>query len=252
VVSPLGCYLLIRDKDGWKLFPPGDIHADWDHSAGRLCFQDVAGQSAPSASDHICVMAGQLFASPPVLHLDFRMRDSQHSVTLTEDVQIHVLQLNHLQVTEETVYHATPVERWAWFLRHAEGLTSDQVARLFPDEEFSEAAEVLEMIAQTPQHLVEYNARLKAQRDEEARILYAQQQGKAEGLAEGLAEGIDIGRRQGIDIGVEKGVLIGQIALLQKFLRQPVWPEQQFQHYGVDQLRDMATDLQQKFDAQHS
>ena len=200
----------------------------------------------------ICVMAGQLFASPPVLHLDFRMRDSQHSVTLTEDVQIHVLQLNHLQVTEETVYHASPVERWAWFLRHAEGLTSDQVARLFPDEEFSEAAEVLEMIAQTPQHLVEYNARLKAQRDEEARILYAQQQGKAEGLAEGLAEGIDIGRRQGIDIGVEKGVLIGQIALLQKFLRQPVWPEQQFQQYGVDKLRDMATDLQQKFDAQHS
>jgi predicted transposase/invertase (TIGR01784 family) len=196
----------------------------------------------------ICVMAGQLFASPPVLHLDFRMRDSQHSATLTDDAQIHVLQLNHLQVTEETVYHAAPVERWAWFLRHAEDLTSDQVARLFPDEEFAEAAEVLEMIAQTPQHLVEYNARLKAQRDEEARILYAQQQGKTEGIA----EGIDIGRRQGIDIGVEKGVLIGQIALLQRFLRQPVWPEQQFQQYGVDQLRDMVTELQQRFDAQHS
>jgi len=224
------------------------------YSAQTYVRQLLEGQSYNSLQPAICicVLAGALYSQPAELHLDFRLREKSHPLTLTDDLQIHFLQLNHLQVTEETVYHASPVERWAWFLRHAEGLTSDQVARLFPDEEFSEAAEVLEMIAQTPQHLVEYNARLKAQRDEEARILYAQQQGKAEGLAEGLAEGIDIGRRQGIDIGVEKGVLIGQIALLQKFLRQPVWPEQQFQHYGVDQLRDMATDLQQKFDAQHS
>lgn len=99
------------------------------------------------------------------------MRDSQHSATLTDNVQIHVLQLNHLQVTEETVCHATPVERWVWFLRHAADLISDQVARLFPDDGFAEASEVLEMIHKLPQHLVEYNARLKAQRDEEARIL---------------------------------------------------------------------------------
>ena len=189
----------------------------------------------------ICVLAGQLFVTPPALHLDFRLRDNEHSLTLTDDLQIHLLQLNHLQVTEETVYHATPVERWAWFLRHAEELTSAQVARLFPDKEFSEAAEVLEMIAQTPQHLVEYNARLKAQRDEEARILYAQQQGKADGRAEGRAEGIDI--------GIERGVLIGRITLLQQLLQLPVGTEQLFAECSIDELHRLSTELQQRFNA---
>ncbi|MFN5196604.1 MAG: Rpn family recombination-promoting nuclease/putative transposase [Planctomyces sp.] len=189
----------------------------------------------------ICVLAGQLFVTPPALHLDFRLRDHEHSLTLTDDLQIHLLQLNHLQVTEETVYHATPVERWAWFLRHAEELTSAQVARLFPDKEFSEAAEVLEMIAQTPQHLVEYNARLKAQRDEEARILYAQQQGKADGRAEGRAEGIDI--------GIERGVLIGRITLLQQLLQLPAGNEQLFAECSIDDLHRMSTELQQRFSA---
>ncbi len=185
----------------------------------------------------ICVLAGQLFVTPPALHLDFRLRDHEHSLTLTDDLQIHLLQLNHLQVTEETVYNATPVERWAWFLRHAEELTSAQVARLFPDKEFSEAAEVLEMIAQTPQHLVEYNARLKAQRDEEARILYAQQQGKADGRAEG------------IDIGIERGVLIGRITLLQQLLQLPAGNEQLFAECSIDDLHRMSTELQQRFSA---
>lgn len=192
----------------------------------------------------ICVLAGQLFGTPPALHLDFRLRDDQHSLTLTDDLQIHVLQLNHLQVTEETVYNAAPVERWAWFLRHAEELTSAQVARLFPDREFSEAAEVLEMIAQTPQHLEEYNARLKAQRDEEARILYAQQQGKAEGRAEGRAEGIDI--------GIERGVLIGRITLLQQLLQVPVWNQQLSAECSNDELHRLATELQQQFNAGRS
>jgi hypothetical protein len=39
------------------------------------------------------------------------MRDNLHSLTLTDDLQIHLLQLNHLQVTAETVYDASPVER---------------------------------------------------------------------------------------------------------------------------------------------
>jgi hypothetical protein len=60
------------------------------------------------------------------------------------------------------------MERWAWFLRHADALTAEQVNRLFPDQIFTEAAGVLEMIAQSPEEFIEYNARLKAQRDESA------------------------------------------------------------------------------------
>ena len=164
------------------------------------------------------------------------MRDNLHSLTLTDDLQIHLLQLNHLQVTAETVYDASPVERWAWFLSHADELTSDQVARLFPDQEFAEAAEVLKMIAQNPQQYLEYTARLKAQRDEEARILYAQQQGRAEG----------------IDLGISHGVLIGQIILLQRLLQLPTWTEQQCTHLSIDELQQLVVQLQQQFNADRS
>ncbi|MFM8474810.1 MAG: PD-(D/E)XK nuclease family transposase, partial [Planctomycetaceae bacterium] len=105
----------------------------------------------------------------PQLHLEFRLREMSSGVILTNDVQVHILQLNHLQITEEMLYNATPIERWAWFLRNVENLSVEDVARLFPDPEFSEAAGVLQMIAQTPEELMEYRARLKYQRDEMAR-----------------------------------------------------------------------------------
>ena len=110
------------------------------------------------------------------------------------------------------------------------------MARLFPDQEFAEAAEVLKMIAQNPQQYLEYTARLKAQRDEEARILYAQQQGRAEG----------------IDLGISQGVLIGQIILLQRLLQLPTWTEQQCTHLSIDELQQLVVQLQQQFNADRS
>ena len=110
---------------------------------------------------------------------------------LTDDLQIHFLQLNHLQVTAETLYNATPIERWCWFLGNVQELT--------------EATRVLDIIAQTPEELHEYHAGLKAQRDKEARIIYAQQQGIVIGEAQGDACGIEIGEARGIRRGRLQG-----------------------------------------------
>jgi predicted transposase/invertase (TIGR01784 family) len=95
----------------------------------------------PSIS--ICVLAGALIRQPAKLHLDFRLREETLPITLTDDLQIHFLQLKHLQVTAETLYTATPIERWCWFFRHAPELTTEQVSQLLPDQEFTEAARVL-------------------------------------------------------------------------------------------------------------
>ncbi|MFM7834498.1 MAG: PD-(D/E)XK nuclease family transposase, partial [Planctomycetaceae bacterium] len=110
----------------------------------------------------ICVLAGALYREPAQLHLDFRLREKSQSTTLTDDLQRHFLQLKHLQVTAETLYNASAIERWCWFLCNAENLTSQQIAQLLPDQEFSEAAKVLEMIARTPDQLLEYDTSLKA------------------------------------------------------------------------------------------
>lgn len=70
---------------------------------------------------------------------------------------------------------ALPAERWSYFLQNADKLTPEEIRSLFPDDEFAEAAGVLELISQTPEQLILYNARLKFQRDEVARLRKAQQ-----------------------------------------------------------------------------
>ena len=57
------------------------------------------------------------------------------------------------------------------------------------EEVFAEASGVLEMIAKTPRERELYEARLKLQRDEHARLQAAEDQGRAEGFEEGLVEG---------------------------------------------------------------
>ena len=208
----------------------------------------------PSIS--ICVLSGALIRQPAKLHLDFRLREETLPITLTNDLQIHFLQLNHLQVTAESLYTATPIERWCWFLRHAQELTTEQVSQLLPDQEFTEAARVLEMISQTPEQLYEYNARVKAQRDEEARIIYAQQQGVEIGIEigqqQGIEKGIEIGETRGEARGIRRGLLQGQIVLLQQLLNLPTCTDEQFAACDIDQLTQMLTQLQQQFKSQFS
>ncbi|MFM7836732.1 MAG: hypothetical protein ACKPJD_33480, partial [Planctomycetaceae bacterium] len=139
--------------------------------------------------------------------------------------------------------------------RNAQDLTTEQLAVLMPDKEFTEAAKVLDMIAQTPEQLQEYNARLKAQRDEEARIIFGRQQGLEIGEALGEARGIEIGEARGIEIGeargeargIRRGLLQGQVVLLQQLLRLPVSTDEQLAAFDLDQLNQMLTQLQQQF-----
>jgi hypothetical protein len=141
-----------------------------------------------------------------------------------------------LQVTAETPYTAIPIDRWHWFFRDATELTTERISQLLIDQEFSEAATVREMNTQTPEQLYEYNARVKAQRDAEARIIYAKQQG------------IEIGKARGI----RRGLLQGQILLIQQWLKLPISTDDQFAALEVDHLSRMLTELQQQFKNHYS
>ncbi len=132
----------------------------------------------------------------------------------------------------ENVYDASPAERWAYFLQNADKLTPAEIRRLFPDQEFSEAAGVLEMISKTPEQLLAYNARLKFQRDEAARMEQAALDGEARGEA--------------------RGVEIGRISLLQELLGQRIWSAEEFAACDATQLNAMADQLQQQLRARNS
>ncbi|MEJ7590613.1 MAG: Rpn family recombination-promoting nuclease/putative transposase [Planctomycetaceae bacterium] len=173
----------------------------------------------------ICVLTQAMFPQTPALQLDFRLREKA-GLILTDDLQIHLLELSKLQVTAQNVYSASPAERWGYFLRNAEQLTQSEIGRLFPDEEIAEAAGVLEMISHTPEQRMLYDARLKFQRDEESR------------LQEALKRGIQEGRQE--------GVIVGRLLLLQELLGVRPWAMDEFSGCNASQLAELEVQLKQQ------
>ena len=198
--------------------------------AGQLQEGNQYTELRPAIS--ICVLTQAMFPQSAELHLDFRLREAASRLILTDDLQIHLLQLNNLRVTAENVYYASPSERWAYFLQNADKLTPEDIRRLFPDEEIAEAAGVLEMISRTPEQLMLYNARLKFQRDAEGRLQKAREDGIREGEARGRQE------------GRQEGFLAGRIVLLQELLGIRPSTAEELVGYNDTQLHDLAEQLQ--------
>ena len=131
----------------------------------------------------ICVLDSTLFRHVPNYHLSFRLRADQLDLVFTNDLQFHLLELpkfipasDNLEISE-----LPPLERWLYFLRHAEQLESDELAELLVEAEYKEAAEVLEMISRSPEDRQFYEARQKFLHDEEARLIQAKKEGREEG-----------------------------------------------------------------------
>ena len=181
----------------------------------------------------ICVLSKPLFPLQPDLHSDFRLRDKSGQI-LTDDLQVHLLELTKLKVTRQNLSEATPLERWAYFLLNAPKMTPEEIRKLFPDPEFVEAAEILEMISQTPEKMHEYSARMKLRLDEAARLDYARE------------EGIEKGREEGREEGLEKGRLLGEIRILQEFLGLEQPTNDELSSYSVSRLTVLSQRLRKK------
>lgn len=185
----------------------------------------------------ICVLTQAMFPQCSELHLEFRMREKS-GLTLTDDLQVHLLQLPKLRVLRQNVYDASAIERWAFFLMNAEHLTDDDVCRLFPDREIAEAAGVLKMISQSPEDQLFYFGRLKFQRDEEARLRKAEldgfEKGRQEGRQEGLLEGWKEGRQE------------GRIQLLQQILGLPESTHDDLDGLDSSRLSELESQLLQQ------
>jgi len=138
------------------------------------------------------------------------------------------LQLSNLRVTEENLRYASPLEQWSYFLLRAETLTMDEIKRLLPDEIFSEAASVLEVVAKTPEQKQRYEARLKFQRDEAARARSARE------------EGIEVG----IEKGIERGELFGRIKTLQGLVGATESTRAELSECSEEQLKMLLEQLQ--------
>ena len=178
-----------------------------------------------------------MYAKDPRLHLDFRLRESS-GLLLTDDLQIHLLQLSKLREPVHNMSRATSVEKWAYFLLNVEHLSLSGVRGIFPEAEFSEAAGVLNMISQSPEQRQLYEARKKFQFDEAARMEGALSQGREEGLKQGREEGRAQGRAE--------GALLGQIILLQEQMGVAEFNQNELTNFSEAQLSEVAEEFKRR------
>ncbi len=99
------------------------------------------------------------------------------------------------------------------------------------DPAFIEAAGVLEMIARSPREREQYESRLKMERDEQARLQAARDQGEAKGREEGRAE----------------GELVGQIRILERLLAGEPNDDATLAKMDMEALKKHLSDLQRRF-----
>ncbi len=88
------------------------------------------------------------------------------------------------------------------------------------------------MISQTPEQLQFYNARLKFQRDEEARLRKAEEDGRLQGF------------REGEMIGEARGLKLGRITLLQVLLGIGPSTAEEFAGFDESQIKELEERLQ--------
>ena len=122
-------------------------------------------------------------------------------------------------------------------------MTTEEIKQRFNSPAFSEAAEVLNMIQRTPEQRSQYELRLKAQRDDQARLQHARAEGRAEGEAKGRAEGVAEGRAEGVAEGRAEGELAGQIKLLCQLLGKEA---SSLDGLSNDQLGSLMNDLKKE------
>ena len=127
------------------------------------------------------------------LHTHFKLLEREENFTLTEDLQIHYLELPKLPEDKE-IEELEGVELWIAFLREA-GKEGNEV-KLKKLKERSEvmtkAMESLETVSSDEKMLEAYRAREKARRDEISKLAYAEKQGRIKTAKKLFIMGLDI------------------------------------------------------------
>jgi len=190
----------------------------------------------------ICVLDRVLFAEASEFHLSFRLRCDQRELIFGNDLVFHTLELPKFQPGRHNTKVLGPLEKWLYFLNHAEDLEADELTDQLIDEEYREAARILEMISKSPDDRQFYEARMKFLHDEEARLIAAHEEGRKEGMERGMEQGLE----QGMEQGAAKGSVAGKIQVLQSLLGDYESLLSDLLQLGNDELSAMLLELQER------
>ena len=169
----------------------------------------------------ICILDAILFRKSAALHLDFQLRAASGEL-LTDCLQIRLLELPKYDPEGDNGEIADPIRQWIYFFRFAGNSSAEELRQRLPDPVFAEAIGVLEMIARNPEEKRFYESRLKMQRDEQARLEAAREQ------------------------GVEQGEAIGRVRVLQSLAGVLETAIDELRTHTLDDLAAMERDLKRQ------
>lgn len=135
-------------------------------------------------------------------HTHFKIIEKDENFTLTEDLQIHYLELPKLQ--EKPIEALEGVELWIAFLRESgkEG-NEEKLNKLKERSESMKAAmESLEIVSSDERMIEIHRAREKSKRDLESKLVYAEKQGVKQGIEQGIMKIAERSFDKGLDVNI--------------------------------------------------
>lgn len=153
----------------------------------------------------ICVLNFVLLEDIATWRQRFVLMDAHTSQRFSDQLEVHTLELPKFQLRVEEI--RTDLDRWAWFLRHAEELDSTALPAALQQPAIQKATEVLETMSLDVQERLRAEARRKALLDYNQMMLEARAAGEANGFDKGEKVGFDKGEKAGFD----RGHLLGRI-----------------------------------------
>jgi predicted transposase/invertase (TIGR01784 family) len=158
-----------------------------------------------------------LFREVASARLCFRLLEESHHFPLTEDMEVHVLELPKFTKAADELVSERDV--WLYFLRHAEMMDLDTLPAALRQPVTVRALEELKMLTQTDLERERYEARRKAQLDENTLVRFARDEG-------------------------EKAAIVPVIHFCERLLKQLETPVEILAARNLEDLRCLAQELQ--------
>ena len=196
--------------------------------------QDGMGYHTLRPTIAICFVDTPLFKDRAEYHLVFELRERHRHILFTDQLAVHILELPKFDKAVQQL--ATPLDRWLFFLRHAQELDADALPEPLDVAELRWALGDLVMITQSEPDRERYESRLKMQRDVYTALAEARQEGRAEGRQEGQQEGRAEAR-------------IAQIQSFQRLLRQEIMTPEQLRACSFAELESLSARLEAELNA---
>jgi predicted transposase/invertase (TIGR01784 family) len=178
----------------------------------------------------VCFVNGVLFPEDARHHLVFRLAEAERGLLLTDDLEIHLLELPKFTKTAEQL--SSPLDRWLFFLRHGAELDPGRLPPSLDVPMLRRAMEVLTVFTQDERERAAYEASLKFQRDQLSLLQLVEEAKEAK---ERAAQ------------ATERGTLMGQIRLFQELLKQPQTPNAELAELPLEDLAAMLAGLRKQF-----